>query len=161
MNDPCVSPHANLPAILGFFECLAPYVSPWVRALCMPLLLLGSSSPYPLFHQLPPFHLHVQYSLFRGVFPNPSASSPSTCIPPLSHSSDCQFLCNLLLDGKLWESRAVSCSWFFPGSWHELILGHCWMDGWRMSDGGVLGGAWLCDDLEMPHIFGGFGDWTR
>ena len=30
-----------------------------------------------------------------------------------------------------------------------------------MRDMGVLGGAWLCDDLEMPHTIGGFGDWMR
>jgi len=30
-----------------------------------------------------------------------------------------------------------------------------------MSDRGVLGAAWLWDELEMPHIFRGFGDWMR
>ena len=44
---------------------------------------LGSSSPYPCSTSSPSFHLDVQYSLFRGVFPNPSISSKSTCIHPL------------------------------------------------------------------------------
>ena len=117
---------------------------------------LGSSSPYPLFHQLPPFHLHVQYSLFRGVFPNPSTSSPSTCIPPLSHSSDCQFLCNLLLDGKLWESRAVSCLWFFPGSWHidsRSLLNGWLKDEWRGCAGRGLALRWSGDATHLWRIW--------
>ena len=43
----------------------------------------GALFPTPCSTSSPSFHLDVQYSLFRGVFPNPSMSSQSTCIHPL------------------------------------------------------------------------------
>ena len=117
---------------------------------------LGSSSPYPLFHQLPTISSSCSVLLVQGSLPNPSTSSPSTCIPPLSHSSDCQFLCNLLLDGKLWESRAVSCLWFFPGSWHidsRSLLNGWLKDEWRGCAGRGLALRWSGDATHLQRIW--------
>ena len=43
----------------------------------------GALLPTPCSTSSPSFHLDVQYSLLRGVFPNPSISPQSTCIHSL------------------------------------------------------------------------------
>ena len=161
MNDPCASPHANLPAILGFFECLVPYVSPWVKALYMPLLLPGELLSLPL---VPPAPHH-----FISMFSTPCSGESSLTLPPAPrapafplchiHQIASSYVISCWTENSGRAGLCLACGSFLAPD--TLILGHCWMDGWRMSDGGVLGGAWLCDDLEMPHIFRGFGDWIR